>query len=214
MIENYNTIIGEFSDVTVIERSKFICYLKGIEDEEQAKSFIIDIKKQNSLANHNCYAYITDDKGLVMKFSDDGEPQGTAGLPMLEVLKNKRLYKTVAVVTRYFGGIKLGTGGLTRAYGGAVTSCLAKAKTVVMQKGLNCLVVSDYESYSKLLKALTNQDIYVNDTTFDDKICVDFVVKPTYFGKLQTVLSDIYKGKVDLTVKGEDFFSFGELCQK
>ena len=214
MIDSYNTVVGEFSNTTIIERSKFICYIKGIEDETQAKEFISQIKKLNSLANHNCYAYIADDKGLIMKFSDDGEPQGTAGLPMLEVLKNKCFYKTVAVVTRYFGGIKLGTGGLTRAYGGAVSSCLNDAKTVVMQTSVSCSVVSDYENYSKLLKLLNSPYVFIQNTDFGDKITIDFVVKPTCLETLTKDLSDLYKGKAQLTVKNQDYFPFGELCQK
>lgn len=214
MIESYNTVVGEFSNTTVIERSKFICYIKGVENEEQAKDFIAQIKKLNSLANHNCYAYIADDKGLIMKFSDDGEPQGTAGLPMLEVLKNRCFYKTVAIVTRYFGGIKLGTGGLTRAYGGAVSSCLNVAKTVVMQTSVSCSVLSDYENYSKLLKLLNTPDVYVQNTDFGDKIAIDFVVKPAFLDALKKDLSDLYKGKAQLTVKNQDYFPFGELCQK
>lgn len=214
MIENYNTIVGEFSNTTVIERSKFICYLKGVENEEQAKDFISQVKKLNSLANHNCYAYIADEKGLIMKFSDDGEPQGTAGLPMLEVLKNKRLFKTVAVVTRYFGGIKLGTGGLTRAYGGAVSSCLGVAKSIVMQSSISCSIISDYENYSKLLKLLNTQDIYVQNTDFGDKIVVNFVVKPTFLDNLNKDLADLYKGRPQLTIKNQDYFPFGEICQK
>jgi uncharacterized YigZ family protein len=136
MSKGYFTVDGETENVIVIERSKFICYLSHCENEEDAKNFISAIKKQNSLANHNCYAYIADDFGLVQKFSDDGEPQGTAGLPMLDVLKAKKLFKTVVVVTRYFGGIKLGTGGLTRAYGGSVVSALEKAEIITMEEGV------------------------------------------------------------------------------
>ena len=107
MKQGFFTLTEETENVIVIERSKFICNVKPINNEEEARAFIEEIRKRHSLANHCCYAYIADDKGLIQKFSDAGEPQGTAGLPMLEVLKNKRLYKTVAVVTRFFGGIKL-----------------------------------------------------------------------------------------------------------
>ena len=145
MISGFFTVKEEAENVIVIERSKFICNVKGVNNEEDAKAFIDTIRKRHSLANHNCYAYISDDKGLIQKFSDAGEPQGTAGLPMLEVLKNKRMYKTVAVVTRYFGGIKLGTGGLTRAYGGSVSECLNKAKIADMQKATVIKILLDYE---------------------------------------------------------------------
>ena len=94
MILEYNTILGETESTTVIEHSKFICNLKRIENEDDAKEFISVIRKRHSLANHHCYAYIADENGLNMKFSDDGEPQGTAGMPMLDVLKSKKVYKT------------------------------------------------------------------------------------------------------------------------
>ena len=92
MINGFFTVKEETENVIVIERSKFICNVKGVNNEEDAKAFIDTIRKRHSLANHNCYAYIADDKGLIQKFSDAGEPQGTAGLPMLEVLKNKMVF--------------------------------------------------------------------------------------------------------------------------
>ena len=91
MTKSYTTVNGSFENTNVIERSKFICYIKGINDEDEAKVFVAEIKKLHSLATHNCYAYIADDKGLIQKFSDDGEPQGTAGMPMLDVLKNRKI---------------------------------------------------------------------------------------------------------------------------
>lgn len=214
MIKSYNTICGEFSNEIVIEKSRFICYLKGVESEEEAKEFISYVKKINSLATHNCYAYIADDKGLCMKFSDDGEPQGTAGLPMLEVLKNKNLFKTVAVVTRYYGGIKLGTGGLSRAYGGSVSQCVGKSNVINKQISVQCSIVTDYENYSKLLKLLTCEQVYISNTSFDDKITVTLVVKEEFIQKLRQSLLDLYRGKNVLIEHSVGFFSFGALCQK
>ena len=207
---DYYTVDGEFENVTVIERSKFICYIKGVENEDQAKEFIQTIRKKKSLANHNCYAYIADDKGLVMKFSDDGEPQGTAGLPMLEVLKNKRLYKTVAVVTRYFGGIKLGTGGLTRAYGGAVLSCLENSKISHMQEAVFYNVVTTYDEYTRLVRLISNSFVRVSNTDFADNVTLSIVVKKDYEVTLITSLLDVFKGKKIYEKKGIGFFPFGE----
>ena len=102
-MNSFKTVKGIAEEVTVVQRSKFICTVKGVESEEDAKAFIAEIRKKHSLATHNCYAYIADEKGLIQKFSDDGEPQGTAGMPILNVLKSQSLYKTAAVVTRYFG---------------------------------------------------------------------------------------------------------------
>ncbi len=213
-MSSFYTVDGEFSYSVTIERSKFICYLKGIENEEEAKEFILQIKKMNSLATHNCCAYIADQNGLVMKFSDDGEPQGTAGLPMLEVLKNKKIYKVVAVVTRYYGGIKLGTGGLTRAYSGAVSGCLATSKIVEMEEGEEFFIISDYENYSSLLRLLNVPEIKVLSTDFNGCVSIKFVCKNCYVNNVKTQLFDLYKGKPQITEGEKGYFSFGELCQK
>ena len=194
MVSEYLTVFGETENTTVIERSKFICYIKGVDDEEDAKNFIDKIKKQNSLATHNCYAYIADELGLKQKFSDDGEPQGTAGMPMLDVLKNKKIYKTCVVVTRYFGGVKLGTGGLVRAYGGAVIDGLEKADIVNMQLVKTYEIWSDYDSYSKLLKTISIPQIVVKETNFSDKVRLVVGVKEDFENAFLEKLSDIFKG--------------------
>lgn len=214
MIDCYNTIDGEFSVTKIIEKSKFICYLKSVDNEEQAKEFILRIKKQNSLATHNCYAYIADENGLVMKFSDDGEPQGTAGLPMLEVLKNKKIHKVVAVVTRYFGGIKLGTGGLTRAYSGSVSSCLEQTSIVVKRLAVLCNLTCNYENYPKLKKVLDNINVCMLDTFFNNDITLTFAVKSDYLSKLKDNLSNLFKGNYALLENGIGYYPFGDICQK
>ncbi len=207
-MQGFFTVCGETENLIVIERSKFICYLKGVENEEQAKEFIERIRKRHSLANHNCYAYIADDKGLIQKFSDDGEPQGTAGLPMLEVLKNKRLYKTVAVVTRYFGGIKLGTGGLTRAYSGSVTEALEKTSILDMQFGVLVRLLPDYEGYSRLLKLTSNENVCVIKTEFENCVEVTLAIKEDYFDTFKIKVSDTFYGKLEITELKRDYYSF------
>ena len=208
MINGYLTISGEVENTIVIERSKFITSIKGVKDEDEAKQFIEKIRKMHSLATHNCYAYIADDKGLIQKFSDDGEPQGTAGMPMLDVLKNKRIYKTVAVVTRYFGGIKLGTGGLTRAYGGSVVQCLEKARIVDMQPSDLYLVNVDYDGYSKLLKNITSDNVNVISTKFDSFVSIELAVKKDFSVMFTDKLLDVFNGKIDFKKIGEDYFAF------
>ena len=203
----FYTVVGNAENTTVIERSKFICYAKGVENEEEAKEFIASIKTQNSLATHNCYAYVADDKGLIAKFSDDGEPQGTAGLPMLEVLKNKKFYKTAVVVTRYFGGIKLGTGGLTRAYSGAVLDCLNVAKSVNMLSAEFLELNLDYDGYSKLLK-LVDEEVRVVDSNFGEKISISLAVKQGSKEKFTKKLSDAFCGNIDIKVVKSGYFGF------
>lgn len=208
MSSGYFTIATECENLIIIERSKFICYLKGVEDEKDAKEFIDLIRKKHSLANHNCYAYIADDKGLIQKFSDDGEPQGTAGLPMLEVLKAKKMYKTVAVVTRYFGGVKLGTGGLTRAYSGSVSECLNVAKIADMQLANVFEVKTDYEGYSRLLKLISTDGVSVLDTVFDNAVTVNFAVKSELVNGFINNLIDAFNGKISISKIGCDYYNF------
>ena len=208
MSQGYFTVSEQTENVIVIERSKFICNVKGVKDEDEAKDFIDSIRKKYSLANHNCYAYIADDKGLVQKFSDDGEPQGTAGLPMLEVLRNKRMYKTVAVVTRFFGGIKLGTGGLTRAYGGSVSEVLGKAKISDMQPAILFKLALEYDLYSHLLKYLTKQNVAIIDTQFENSVTVNFAIKKEQETAFLKGVADTFNGKLCAERVTEQFFAF------
>ncbi|MGM0843757.1 MAG: YigZ family protein [Bacillota bacterium] len=124
MLQKYLTVKEAGQHEINIERSRFIAHIKRAESEEEAQEFINTIKKEHWNANHNCSAYMIGEHNLIQKANDDGEPSGTAGVPMLEVLKKRDLKDTVVVVTRYFGGIKLGAGGLIRAYGKSVSEGL------------------------------------------------------------------------------------------
>lgn len=208
MNSGYFTVSGTKENTIVIERSKFICSVKGVDDEDDARSFIESIRKKHSLANHNCYAYIADDKGLVQKFSDDGEPQGTAGLPMLEILKSKKMFKTVAVVTRYFGGVKLGTGGLVRAYGGSVSECLSAANINEMRQAVILNLKPDYEAYSKLIKILTDDGVKLISTEFADTVDVVLAVKKENSNDFVDRITDCFNGKLEIVKSGEGFHAF------
>ena len=135
---------------TEIKRSQFIGKLKKVNSEDEAKSFVAEVKKEHSMATHNCYAYIVFDEGSErVRYSDDGEPQGTAGLPILNVLKNKGFYNVAVVVTRYFGGVKLGAGGLVRAYSDACAGACQNAK---ITRCIECTLYGvdfSYENYKK-----------------------------------------------------------------
>ncbi len=124
MLHSYLTVKEAGEHEIVIEKSRFICHLSRAASEEEAQEFIQKIKKQHWNATHNCSAYLIGETDHIQKANDDGEPSGTAGVPMLEVLKKRGLKDTCAVVTRYFGGIKLGAGGLIRAYGKSVSEGL------------------------------------------------------------------------------------------
>ncbi len=208
MSKGYFTVADETENVITIERSKFICVVKPVVDENDAKEFIDKIRKKHSLATHNCYAFIADENGLIQKFSDDGEPQGTAGLPMLEVLKNRKMYKTAVVVTRYFGGIKLGTGGLTRAYSGSVTECLNIAEILDMQESVIIEIERDYESYSKLLKLLSNENLAIINTDFQNSVYVRLAIKKDYFNTFRDKLTDYFNGKIEIKLLENNYYAF------
>ena len=150
-INGYIRVKNSIEKEITIEKSRFICYTKMVETEEDAKVFVDGIRKKHPFATHNCYAYVVE-RGNIARFSDDGEPQGTAGIPMLEVLKNRNLKDTAVVVTRYFGGIKLGAGGLVRAYSSCTSAGLDEAD--VEENILSDLlkIKFGYDKYSLFLK--------------------------------------------------------------
>lgn len=152
------TIWQDYRKEIVIEKSRFICTLKKVHNEAEAQEFIKNIKKEYWDATHNCSAYIIDD--MSQRSNDDGEPSGTAGIPMLEVLRKNQLIETVAVVTRYFGGIKLGAGGLVRAYSnsvaGAVKECGIAQKILMSRFSF----LYDVNSVGRILNILYQQNAF------------------------------------------------------
>lgn len=190
-MSSFLTVNGEFENTIVIERSRFVCSIKGISDEEEAKAYISEIKKRYSLANHHTYAYIADDIGNVQKFSDDGEPQGTAGLPMLGVLKNRKIFKTVAVVTRYWGGIKLGAGGLVRAYSVSVAECLNLCDVKEVVEALNFCVKCDYDVYSRIQKSGFFDRHLILNTNFLQQVELTVTTEKTSENKYNEIVGEL-----------------------
>ncbi len=210
-MKGYLTLKKEIENVTIIERSKFICNIKPINSEEEALEYINEIKKRHAFATHGCYAYVADELGNLCKFSDAGEPQGTAGMPMLNAIKGKEIKKVVAVVTRYFGGIKLGAGGLVRAYGGAVSTCLALAELTYMSPASFIEISTNYENYSSLLKIVNATNGVIVSTEYDTDIKVTVAINKEDEKSVNTFnqkLLDLFKGNVKSTTIKEDYFSF------
>lgn len=208
---SYLTIEGQTETVEVISRSKFICCLMHVESEEQAREFIELKRKEHSLANHNCYAYLSDEDGLTQKFSDDGEPQGTAGMPMLNILRNSGLRKVVAVVTRYFGGVKLGTGGLVRAYGGAVSKCIKSSVVVNMHKVAFMDIVTDYDGFSKLSSLLKKLEIPQISVEYGNVVQLKIALKIEDQSSEERFISklyDLFNGKEIITKKEYGYHPF------
>lgn len=156
-------IINEYE----IKKSRFICHLKPINNVQEAKEYILTIKKQHFTATHNCTVYIVDNK---IKFDDDGEPSGTAGLPMSQVLQRNNLTNIVCVVTRYFGGIKLGGGGLIRAYTKSVSLALQNVELTLLIDGLEIEVVVDYTQNDTFLYMLKKNNYKIVKQEYSLKI--------------------------------------------
>lgn len=177
MIDTYLTIKEDGQSEIEIKKSRFICSLKRIKTEEEAKDFIHALKKEHWKANHNCSAFVLGEKNDIQRSSDDGEPSGTAGVPMLEVLKKNELINVVAVVTRYFGGTKLGAGGLIRAYSSAVSHALNEIGIVEGKLQKEVFVQIEYPLLGKLQHYLEQNKFYVKDTQFLENITLCVMVQ-------------------------------------
>ncbi len=169
MIE-YKTIYkSEISEI-VVEKSRFIIYCSNVQTEEDAHNFIGEIKKKNYDASHNVFAYIIGDTMNIQKYSDDKEPSGTAGIPALEVLKKEKITDTVVVITRYFGGIKLGAGGLVRAYSKAAKSGLENSKITFKKVFTPIKLNVDYSYIKKLQNDFSNRNIINSNPVFMENV--------------------------------------------
>lgn len=164
------TIKQEYVIENVINKSRFIAHIKPVESEDEAKAFIDEVKKEHRDATHNCSAYTIGDSMLIQKANDDGEPSGTAGVPMLEILKKLETHNTAAVVTRYFGGIKLGTGGLIKAYSGAVRDAIKEGGRVELRNAIPTTVTISYEQTGKFEYELQSTNFILRDTMYTDKV--------------------------------------------
>ncbi|HKL74197.1 MAG TPA: YigZ family protein [Clostridia bacterium] len=194
-MSNYKTVQGEFQTKYEILRSVFICTTKGVESFEQGIEFYREIAKKYSNATHNCYALTTCDS---QKFSDDGEPQGTAGQPILQVIKNNNLINVVCVVTRYFGGIKLGTGGLVSAYTKSVADCLKEATIVTKTKSLEGKIVLDYNEFSAVNNYIKSNNFIVLDTVYNDLVELSIALPYCAKQEFNDTISRITAGKKEI----------------
>lgn len=185
-----------------IKKSRFICHVKRVYSEEEARAFIAAIKKEHYKATHNCSAFIIGEKSDIKRTSDDGEPSGTAGVPMLGVLEKHELTNLCVVVTRYFGGIKLGAGGLIRAYAGSVALAIKEIGLVEIKEQAGLRLKLSYSQYQDFTNFLKVQNIEETDTIFtelvDTTIYIDKNIKET----TKRNLTEFFNGKIELTDLG------------
>ena len=175
----------------VIKKSRFLSFIKRTVSEAEAKAFIAEIKKEHKAATHNCSAYIVGQSALIQKADDDGEPQGTAGVPILEVLKKEELYNVTVVVTRYFGGIKLGSGGLIRAYSQGASAAVNSAGKVIEIPVVPLTVTLDYTFTSKFEHFLEGTDVTIASTDYTDKVTYLLHIKEKDVDDIVNTLKEI-----------------------
>ena len=208
MAERYLSLQGVCVTEKVIEKSKFITESRHVESEEEAKVFIAEVSKKYSDATHNCYAYISDELGNNLRFSDDGEPQGTAGMPMLEVLRAQNLKQVAVVVTRYFGGIKLGAGGLVRAYSGSVAENLNTAQKVLYEQCAENNYTVGYSEVDLSLRFFSENDCTVINTVYADSVTFTVAVKACDEQTFVDALKNFLNGRVKVERCKSYFFPF------
>ena len=192
---------GEYDE----KKSRFLGVLVSAQDEEAAQAFVREKKKEHYDARHNCYAYITADGAK--RYSDDGEPSGTAGRPILEVLEHKKIQNAVLVVTRYFGGVLLGTGGLTRAYGAAAKAAVENAVLLERHKGRKISVSTDYSGYGKIEHILRSENIPIVDTIYLEGVTLECMVEEEAVPALVKKITDETAGQA--VIETSELCSYG-----
>ncbi|MBC1498207.1 YigZ family protein [Listeria welshimeri] len=199
MLDHYLTIQSDGKHEIIIEKSRFICHIMRVTTESEAQTFIQTIKKEHRDATHNCSAYIIGENDQFQKAHDDGEPSGTAGVPMLEVLKKKKLKNIAVVVTRYFGGTKLGAGGLVRAYGSAVNETIQTIGIVECTLATIIKCSFAYSLVGKIENALEQKNYQINDKEFTDKVVFHVFVDNDDIPHFRKWITEMANGQLELT---------------
>ncbi len=203
---SYKTIkkhgTGEFEE----KKSIFTGNVKRVSSEEEARDFIESMRNKYKEARHNVYAYIIGENKGIQRYSDDGEPQGTGGIPVLEVIKKNDITDCVVVVTRYFGGILLGTGGLTRAYTKGASLAIKDAGIVEKVEGTHIKVVIDYELLGKVQYICGQNKWHIENIEYTDKVCIEMIKENSMLSEIEEQLKDVTNGNVEFSKVREGVF--------
>ncbi len=205
MTKDYKTAECSAKDEFVEKRSRFIGYCTPIKNEQEALDFINKKRSEHWNATHNVYAYSLRE-GSIKRYSDDGEPSGTAGMPVLDVIVKNEIFDVCIVVTRYFGGVLLGTGGLVRAYSKGAKIALDAANIVLMQNCLICSLHCTYNQYGKVSSIIAETGGKIDDTVYETDVALSFHIKPELFDPLNKQLANATSGEVQAEQSGEKYF--------
>ena len=203
----YKTIYAKAEDSFIEKKSEFIGYIAPVKTNDEAIEFINSIKSKHRKATHNVYAYILRDNNIT-RYSDDGEPQGTAGVPVLDVLQKEGLTDICVVVTRYFGGILLGGGGLVRAYSHGCKIAVDASKIMDMCDCFELTITTDYNSYGKINYILPNFEVKILTTDFTDEVTIKLLAKIEIVDSLEKEIVEITNGKVKIGRSLQQFADF------
>lgn len=205
MHEQYRTVARRGIHETEVNRSRFICALAPATTEEEAQAFVAAVRREHPTATHNCFAYVIGAEASVQKASDDGEPGGTAGAPMLQMLMRRDVRYVVAVVTRYYGGVKLGAGGLIRAYGGAVGEALDAVGTVTRQRYRLATIIVDHHRAGRLENELRATGRAVRDVRYAEIVTIGIGLPDADVDAFRAWLADTTAGTALLALGGEAY---------
>lgn len=204
--EQYRTVKQEGVKEIVIKKSRFLGHVMPVQTEEEAIAFIERIKKQHWNATHNCSAYLIGSRAEIQRQSDDGEPSGTAGKPILEVIKNQQLQDVAIVVTRYFGGIMLGAGGLIRAYTDGAVAAIGAGEAITRILHQEVAVELDYTWLGKVENELRNRGIRTAETDFTDKVIMNCLPVASEAQAFKAWITDITQGQSVITEGEQRYF--------
>ncbi|MFB6832225.1 YigZ family protein [Streptomyces hydrogenans] len=205
MQEEYRTLAREGVHETEINRSRFLCALAPVADEREAQEFVARIRREHPTATHNCFAYVLGADASVQKASDDGEPGGTAGVPMLQMLLRREMRYVAAVVTRYYGGVKLGAGGLIRAYGGVVGEALDTLGTVTRRRYRLATVTVDHQRAGKLENDLRSTGRSVREVRYAEAVTIEIGLPDADVPAFRAWLADVTAGTATVELGGEAY---------
>ncbi len=197
-MENYKTVLKDAEAEMIERKSRFIGYCRPVKNQDEAIDFINEIRAMHRQATHNVYAYVLREDNI-MRYSDDGEPAGTAGVPVLEVIKKEGLTDVCVVVTRYFGGILLGAGGLVRAYGKSAKLGIDAAERIERIYCKLYLIRCDYSTYGKLEYTINTEGYILKDCAFENDVCMTVGVKPEEENAFLKAVADISGGSAKLS---------------
>ena len=195
------------TDEIVEKKSRFIANVCKVESEEQAVDIINNMKKKFWDARHNCYAYIIGNNNEVQKFSDDGEPSGTAGKPIMDIILSEKIHNCLIVVTRYFGGTLLGTGGLIRAYQEATKKGIAQSEVIDAIEGVSAYIDTDYNNMGKIQYICAEQNVLIEDIEYTDKVHIKLLIPKEYYMQFVHIITDRFSGNVEVIENGEQKYS-------